>query len=82
MKDTATGDAALKHRIPVIDRMMEVLTQLERRDNGATIRDLVTELKLPRTTVYRILNTLQLHDMVRRDGGGAYRLGRRLLSLG
>ena len=59
------ADAAMKHRIPVIDRMMDVLAQLERRESGATIRDLVTALKLPRTTIYRILNTLQLHDMVR-----------------
>lgn len=36
------GDAALKHRIPVIDRMMDVLAQLERRDTGLTIRDLVS----------------------------------------
>jgi DNA-binding IclR family transcriptional regulator len=75
------ADAALKHRIPVIDRMMEVLAQLERRDAGASIRDLVSALKLPRTTVYRILNTLQLHDMVRRDEGGTYQLGSRLLGL-
>ena len=74
------ADAALKHRIPVIDRMMEVLALLERRDT-ASIRDLVAALKLPRTTVYRILNTLQLHDMVRRDESGSYQLGSRLLSL-
>ena len=75
------GDAAQKHRIPVIDRMMDVLGQLERRDSGLTIRDLVTQLHLPRTTIYRILNTLQMHDMVHRDDNGAYRLGDRLLSL-
>jgi DNA-binding IclR family transcriptional regulator len=75
------GDAAMKHRIPVIDRMMEVLAQLERRDGGLTIRDLVSQLHLPRTTIYRILNTLQMHDMVHRDDAGAYQLGRRLLGL-
>lgn len=75
------GDAALKHRIPVIDRMMEVLGQLERRDGGLTIRDLVSQLHLPRTTIYRILNTLQMHDVVHRDDHGAYHLGRRLLGL-
>ncbi len=75
------ADAAMKHRIPVIDRMMDVLAQLERREAGATIRDLVTALKLPRTTIYRILNTLQLHDMVHRDDAGAYSLGSRLLTL-
>ena len=81
MAVTGFADAAMKHRIPVIDRMMEVLAQLERREGGATIRDLVTALKLPRTTIYRILNTLQLHDMVRRDDAGAYSLGSRLLTL-
>lgn len=81
MADANYGDAALKHRIPVIDRMMDVLSQLERRENGLTIRDLVTQLHLPRTTIYRILNTLQMHDMVHRDEGGAYQLGRRLLGL-
>jgi DNA-binding IclR family transcriptional regulator len=77
----AGGDVAIRHRIPVIDRMMDILNQLERRDTGVTIRDLVSQLKLPRTTIYRILNTLQLHDMVRRDEGGAYHLGKRLLGL-
>jgi DNA-binding IclR family transcriptional regulator len=80
-KSKAFADATLKHRIPVIDRMMEVLAQLERREGGASIRDLVGALRLPRTTVYRILNTLQLHDMVRRDESGAYQLGGRLLTL-
>jgi len=79
MAVTNYGDAALKHRIPVIDRMMEVLGQLERQDAGLTIRDLVGRLHLPRTTIYRILNTLQMYDMVHRDEGGAYHLGRRLL---
>jgi len=79
--DKLIADAALKHRIPAIERMMEVLGQLERRDQGASIGDLVTQLALPRTSIYRILNSLQLHDMVSRDEAGLYRLGRRLLSL-
>jgi DNA-binding IclR family transcriptional regulator len=70
-----------RHRIPVIDRMMDVLALLEKRNNGASIRELVDFLGLPRTTVYRILNTLQHHDVVRRTAEGAYRLGPRLLSL-
>lgn len=75
------AEPALKHRIPVIDRMMDVLGELEARDGGATISDLVAKLGLPRTTVYRILNSLQLHDMVRRTDAGSYHLGRRLLGL-
>ncbi len=72
---------ASKYKIPVIDRMMDVLAQLERRTGGATIRELTALLALPRTTIYRIVNTLQGHDMVRRDDSGAYHLGHRLLAL-
>jgi DNA-binding IclR family transcriptional regulator len=79
--DEASEAGAAKHTIPVIDRMMDVLGQLERRPNGATIRELTQQLALPRTTIYRMLNTLQQHDMVRRDDAGAYHLGRRLLGL-
>ncbi|MDQ0136704.1 DNA-binding IclR family transcriptional regulator [Neorhizobium galegae] len=79
--DQMSDAGASKYTIPVIDRMMDVLEQLERRPNGATIRELTSLLSLPRTTIYRIVNTLQGHDMVRRDDTGAYHLGRRLLSL-
>jgi DNA-binding IclR family transcriptional regulator len=74
-------DGANRHTIPVIDRMMDVLSELAHRDSGLTIRELTETLRLPRTTIYRILNSLQQHSMVRRDDGGAYHLGRRLLSL-
>jgi DNA-binding IclR family transcriptional regulator len=73
--------SSAKHTIPVLDRTMEVLGQIERSGDGLTIRELTERLGLPRTTVYRILNTLQQHQVVRRDDRGAYRLGRRLLSL-
>jgi DNA-binding IclR family transcriptional regulator len=81
MNDMTANPAMTKHRIPVIDRMMDVLFLLEKRAAGASIRDLVDVLRLPRTTVYRILNTLLRHDMVRRSSEGVYRLGPRLIAL-
>src|SRR5262249_11524467 len=73
-------DASSRHTIPVIDRMMDVLGEIEHQDAGLTIRALTEPLRLPRTTIYRILNTLHRHDMVWRDEAGAYHLGRRLLA--
>lgn len=81
MTEFAPRSASASHRIPVIDRMMEMLFVLEQRPDGATIRDFVEALRLPRTTVYRILNTLQRHDVVSRSSQGFYRLGPRLLGL-
>ena len=75
------SEALQRHRIPVIDRMMAVLGELERRENGASISELVLTLQLPRSTVYRILNSLQSHHIVQRNARGDYRLGRRLLAL-
>lgn len=70
-----------KHTIPVIDRMMDILTELERHAGGLSIRELTEILVIPRTTIYRVLNTLQAHDVVRRGEDGAYQLGERLLAL-
>ena len=81
MSEIAEASAGPSHHVPVIDRMMEMLFVLEQRPDGATIRDLVEALGVPRTTVYRILNTLEHHDVVRRSGEGPYRLGPRLLRL-
>ena len=69
------------NRVPIIDRMMEILAIVERRAEGANIRTLTEGLGVPRSTVYRILTTLQFHDMVRRNAAGAYVLGPRVLSL-
>ncbi|OEC95096.1 IclR family transcriptional regulator [Rhizobium sp. YK2] len=74
-------DAAQKYRIPVIEQMVEVFALLERTPEGATIRDVVKAVKLSRTTVYRMLNTLSAHDFVHRSPAGSYTLGRRLLTL-
>ena len=73
--------AAEKNIVPVIDRMMEVLTELEQRIEGVSITELTVRLKQPRSSIYRILNTLERHGMVRRDAGGTYVLGARLLGL-
>jgi DNA-binding IclR family transcriptional regulator len=81
MTQPAVPDARIAHRIPVVDKMMDLLALLERRRSGASLRDLLAQLQLPRTTVYRLLNSLQLHGLVRRGPDGTYRLGTRLLTL-
>jgi DNA-binding IclR family transcriptional regulator len=70
-----------RHRVPVIDRMVEILDVLAHRGDGLSISDLVGAVGVPRTTVYRILNTLQDHGLIRRATSGNYSLGPRLLHL-
>ena len=80
MKDQSK-DVTDKHSVPVIDRMMEIFAALEHRPGGASITELTQQLGHPRTTIYRVLNTLQRHRMVRRSDKGRYSLGARLMQL-
>ena len=77
----SNDEAATKHRIPVIERMVEVFAMLERTPQGATTRAVSALTGLSRTTVYRMLNTLYAHDFVSRSPAGEYKLGQRLLTL-
>lgn len=70
-----------RHSVPVIDRMMEILEQIEQHSDGLSITDLTANLAMPRTSIYRVLNTLQRHEIVRRGTNGRYVLGPRLLRL-
>ena len=74
-------DDSLKNGVPVLDRTMEILGVLERQPAGTSIRELTTALGLPRSTVYRVLNTLLAHQMVRRSAEGLFSLGPRLVAL-
>ena len=80
--DIGTAEETRRNnRVPIIDRMMEILAIVERRADGASIRELCAGLDIPRSTAFRILTTLQHHDMVRRSRAGTYVLGPRLLAL-
>jgi DNA-binding IclR family transcriptional regulator len=69
------------HRVPAIDRMVELLGLLERHEDGLSIQEFVAASGVPRSSVYRILNSLESHAVVRRETKGRYVLGTRLLGL-
>jgi DNA-binding IclR family transcriptional regulator len=77
----STNFVARPHTVPALDRMMGLLTQLERMPAGGGLRELAQRCRIPRTTAYRILNTLEAHRVVARGADGSYRLGSRLVSL-
>lgn len=69
-----------EHRIPAVERAAEVLGALAEGGSGQ-IRDLSAALGIPRSTVYRILNSLEAHALVARGADNTYRLGPNLLRL-
>ncbi|MBC7619458.1 MAG: IclR family transcriptional regulator [Candidatus Saccharibacteria bacterium] len=70
-----------EHRIPAVDRAIEVLGAIETRSHPTTLRELSEELEIPKSTVYRIMNSLEAGRMVVRIESGSYVLGPRLLQL-
>lgn len=76
------GEVESLHRIPVIDKMMQLLEVIETAAaEGVATGEIVARTRIPRSTVYRILNTLSSHGILARTEGGGYRLGFRLMSL-
>jgi len=61
--------------------MMTMLAELEKSPAGLTLKGLAERTGVTRSTVYRILNSLEAHGMVRQVDGARFILGPRLLSL-
>jgi DNA-binding IclR family transcriptional regulator len=78
----ASMRGSIENGLPIIDRMCAILAFLEGRHAGASIGAVADGLALPRSTVYRALNTLESHGIVRRSPAGRYTLGPRLLTFG
>ena len=66
-----------------IDRTVEILNTVSSVPSGLTLAELTGRLGLPKTTVYRLLQALVKHSLLRKDDlTKVYRLGPALLILG
>lgn len=70
-----------EHRVPAVDRALDVLGALEAARGPLSLREMTEALEIPKSTVYRILNSLETGGVVVRLEGGSYVLGPRLLRL-
>lgn len=69
------------HRIPVIDKMMQIIGEIQNSGTPLSITTITDATRIPRSTVYRVLNTLSSHGIVTRTADGDFSLGFRLVSL-
>jgi len=75
LEDGVAG-GGLAHRIPAMERAVDVLEGLAA--GAAGIRDLTVRLGIPRSTVYRVLNSLEARGLAVRGSDNLYRLGPQL----
>ncbi len=73
---------AYTYRINVLDRAFQILDLLSDSQQGCHLADMSRSLKVPKSTVHRILMVLERHRYVRREpSDGRFRLGSKPLEL-
>jgi DNA-binding IclR family transcriptional regulator len=72
-----------RYNVPALERGLRVLGEFSRDTRTLTAPELARRFKLPRSTVFRLLATLESLGFVERDAGAReYRLGLAVLRLG
>jgi len=90
MNDDATQEAnepadegADRYNVPALERGLRMLCEFSRENRTLTAPELARRFKLPRSTVFRLLSTLETMGFIERtEGGRDYRLGLAVLRLG
>ncbi|PPC77324.1 IclR family transcriptional regulator [Pokkaliibacter plantistimulans] len=81
MSNESTSDSQDRYIVPGLERGLLLLCEFNRQNRTLTAPELARRLKLPRTTVFRLLATLETMGFVNRSGN-EYRLGMSVLRLG
>ncbi|MGB7195155.1 MAG: IclR family transcriptional regulator [Collimonas pratensis] len=72
-----------KYQVPGLERGLRLLCEFSRQDKSLSAPELARRLSVPRSTVFRLLTTLERMGFVERNEGGRdYRLGMAVLRLG
>jgi len=72
-----------RYKVQVIDRALAILEVLADEGPALTLAELAGRIRLPKSTVLRLLNVLRQHRFVARDSrSGDYSLGLKLVELG
>ena len=84
MSEVVTSeDIPDRYIVPGLERGLRLLGQFGRQDRILSAPEIARRLGLPRSTVFRLLTTLEALGFIERtEGGRSYRLGMAVLTLG
>ena len=81
--DLIPEDVQEKYIVPGLERGLRLLCEFSHKDRVLSAPELARRLKVPRSTVFRLLTTLEVMGFIERvDGGRDFRLGMAVLRLG
>ncbi|MGE0314099.1 MAG: IclR family transcriptional regulator [Lautropia sp.] len=79
----SSGGGFDRYNVPALERGLRVLSEFSRDNPTLTAPELARRFDLPRSTVFRLLATLESLGFIERtEGGRAYKLGLAVLRLG
>lgn len=82
-KPEQDDDSAEKYTVPGLERGLRLLCEFSRHERNLSAPELAKRLDVPRSTVFRLLTTLERMGFVERgEGGRDYKLGMAVLRLG
>ncbi|MRV75379.1 helix-turn-helix domain-containing protein [Duganella sp. FT92W] len=82
-KPEQDDDGADKYTVPGLERGLRLLCEFSRHERSLSAPELAKRLDVPRSTVFRLLATLERMGFVERNEGGRdYKLGMAVLRLG
>lgn len=80
---TAEDNGTDKYNVPALERGLRILGEFGRDSRSLSAPELARRLDLPRSTVFRLLSTLESMGFIERgQGSNEYRLGMAVLRLG
>jgi DNA-binding IclR family transcriptional regulator len=83
MPDMPEDDSSEKYLVPGLERGLRLLCEFSRQDKNLDAPELSRRLNIPRSTVFRLLMTLEQMGFVERiEGSRDFRLGMPVLRLG
>jgi DNA-binding IclR family transcriptional regulator len=71
-----------KYYVPAVAKTITILEALAASDDPVNLQTLTELTGLPKSTVYSILATMEMHQYVERDNANTYRLGLKALQIG
>ncbi|MFI3283158.1 MAG: IclR family transcriptional regulator [Rikenellaceae bacterium] len=83
MKETTPNVEEVKYNVPGLERGIEIIEYLTRYPKGRTLPEIYQALKIPQTTVYRILCTfIRCEYIIYCEDTKRYKLSMKILMLG
>ncbi len=76
------SDKTPKNTVQSLIRAIDILDLVSSNKEGINVTEISTQLKLHKSTAYRLLSTLEYKNFVKKDKNKRYKVGKRVIEIG